>query len=74
MSGMDGITLIRAVRERSRERGGAVPALALTAYTGGDTQRRALEAGYQAYLTKPIDASDLVSAIASLAGVERPAG
>jgi signal transduction histidine kinase len=74
MAGMDGITLIRAVRERSRERGGAVPALALTAYTGGDTQRRALEAGYQAFLTKPIDASDLVSAIASLAGVERPTG
>jgi CheY-like chemotaxis protein len=74
MSGMDGITLIRAIRERSVERGGGVPALALTAYTGGETQRRALEAGYQAYLTKPIDAADLVSAVASLAGAERRRG
>lgn len=71
MSGMDGITLIRAIRERSKERGGGVPALALTAYTGGDVQRRALEAGFQAYLTKPIDTEDLVRAIASLARVER---
>jgi len=70
MSGMDGITLIRAVRERSHDRGGAIPALALTAYTGGDTQRRCLEAGFQAYLTKPIDAFDLVSAVASLARVQ----
>lgn len=71
MSGMDGITLIRAIRERSQQRGGDVPALALTAYAGGDTQRRALEAGFQAYLTKPIDASDLISAVGSLARVTR---
>ncbi|MGE5178592.1 MAG: response regulator [Bacteroidota bacterium] len=71
MAGMDGITLIRAIRERSQQRGGEVPALALTAYTGGETQRRALEAGFQAYLTKPIDASDLVSAVGSLARAER---
>lgn len=74
MSGMDGITLIKAIRERSVERGGDIPAVALTAYTGGDTQRSALEAGYQAYLTKPIDAADLVSAVASLAHVERRNG
>lgn len=71
MAGMDGITLMKAVRERSRERGGGVPALALTAYTGADTQRRALEAGFQAYLTKPIDASDLVTAVESLARLTR---
>jgi len=69
MSGMDGITLIRAIRERSAQRGGDIPALALTAYAGGDTQRRALEAGFQAYLTKPIDAADLISAVGSLARV-----
>jgi signal transduction histidine kinase/BarA-like signal transduction histidine kinase len=69
MAGMDGIALIQKVRERVED--GAVAALALTAYAGAETQRRALEAGYQAYLTKPIDVTDLVSAVASLAKVER---
>jgi signal transduction histidine kinase/BarA-like signal transduction histidine kinase len=71
MAGMDGITLIQKVRERRGTRGGDVAALALTAYAGAETQRRALEAGYQAYLTKPIDIADLVSAVASLAKAER---
>jgi CheY-like chemotaxis protein len=71
MAGMDGITLIRKVRERAESGGGDLVALALTAYAGSETQRRALEAGYQAYLTKPIDVADLVSAVASLARVER---
>jgi len=71
MAGMDGITLIHKVRERRGAHGGGVAALALTAYAGAETQRRALEAGYQAYLTKPIDVADLVSAIASVAKAER---
>jgi signal transduction histidine kinase len=71
MAGMDGITLIRAIRERSQQRGGDVPALALTAYAGAESQRRALDAGFQAYLTKPIDPTDLVSAVSALTRVER---
>ena len=63
----DGIALIRDVRRLGAEPD-RVPALALTAYAGSDDERRALAPGYQTYLTKPIEAEDLVAAVARLAG------
>ena len=39
---------------------------ALTAHAGADDRRRALEAGFDAYLVKPIDAKDLASVVARL--------
>jgi len=62
----DGYALIRQVRART-DRARDVPALALTAYAGGEGRRRVFEAGYQAYLGKPVDARELVGAVARLA-------
>jgi CheY-like chemotaxis protein/anti-sigma regulatory factor (Ser/Thr protein kinase) len=66
MPAADGIALICDVRRLAEERG-RVPALALTAYAGSEDDERALAAGYQAYLTKPIEAEELIHAVARLA-------
>jgi signal transduction histidine kinase len=66
--GEDGYSLIRKVRARPPEKGGKVPAAALTAYARAEDRQRALEAGYQTHLAKPIDPSELVASVARLAG------
>ena len=68
MVGEDGYTLIRNVRALSIERGGRTPAVALTAYAREDDRRRALAAGFQLHLPKPIDPQKLAAAVATLAG------
>ncbi len=62
----DGYVLIRKVREREPERGGLVPAIALTAYARAEDARRALEAGYQAHVPKPVEPGELAMAVANL--------
>ena len=62
----DGYSLIGRVRALGRARGGDVPALALTALAADDDKRRALEAGFQAHLAKPIDINQLVAALSVL--------
>jgi two-component system, chemotaxis family, CheB/CheR fusion protein len=64
----DGYELMRKVRARGPEGGGLVPALALTAYARVEDARRALEAGYQAHMPKPVAPDELATAVASLAG------
>jgi PAS domain S-box-containing protein len=64
----DGYALIRKVRQLPQERGGSVPALALTAFARAEDNTRALLAGYQMHLAKPVKPSDLVAHVASLAG------
>jgi CheY-like chemotaxis protein len=62
--------LVRRIRVLAADRGGRVPAAALT--DGGAAtreERRILDAGYQLRLTKPVDASALVSAVAKAAAV-----
>lgn len=61
----DGYSLIRRVRLLPPDQGGLVPAIALTAYAGGQDRQRALSAGYQAHMAKPIEASALVSLVAN---------
>jgi CheY-like chemotaxis protein len=61
MPKMDGYELIR--RMRSRDEGGPTPALALTAFTRPEDAKRALAAGYQEHLTKPVDVDELVDAV-----------
>lgn len=60
MPGMDGHDLIRQVRQRPKETGGNVVALALTAFTRSEDRERALSAGYDAHLGKPVDESELL--------------
>jgi signal transduction histidine kinase len=67
MPGLDGYDLIRGVRELEPERGGRTPAVALTALVRSSERRRALHAGYQMHISKPVAPSRLVAALASLA-------
>jgi PAS domain S-box-containing protein len=64
----DGYALMRRVRELSPAEGGLVQAAALTAYAGEDDHRRALAAGFQAHVTKPIEPADLTLLVSSLSG------
>ena len=52
----------------SADDGGQTPALALTAFARSEDRQRALLAGYQAHVAKPIEPSELITTIASLAG------
>jgi len=58
------------VRGRAVEEGGQTPAIALTAFTRDQDVKRALAAGYQMHLSKPVEIGPLARAIARLA---RPA-
>jgi CheY-like chemotaxis protein len=64
----DGYELIRHIRGRATEKGGAVPAIALTAYARDRDRERALAAGFQLHMAKPVEPDDLVVAVADLAG------
>jgi CheY-like chemotaxis protein len=66
----DGYELIRKVREREPERGGLIPAVALTAYARAEDARRALKEGYHAHVAKPVEPTELVRVVASLAGLD----
>ena len=64
----DGYQLIRDVRELLPEHGGNTPAIALTAFARSDDRTRAMLAGYQVHMSKPIEPYDLLATVASLAG------
>ncbi len=64
----DGYDLIRQVRSLNAEQGGGVPAAALTAFARSEDRRRALMAGYQTHLAKPVEPGELLAVVASLAG------
>jgi len=70
----DGYTLLRKLRSRERAAGsllkskyqGQLPALALTAYAREEDHTQAIEAGFQAHLCKPVDATQLITTILNL--------
>jgi signal transduction histidine kinase/ActR/RegA family two-component response regulator len=62
----DGYDLIRQIRALPRERGGHTPAMAVTGYATRADIERALVAGYQLHLSKPMDPDALVVAVADL--------
>ncbi len=68
MPGEDGYTLIRKVRSLPPERGGRIPAAALTAYARAEDRMRALLAGFQLHIPKPVEPAELAAVVASLAG------
>jgi signal transduction histidine kinase/DNA-binding response OmpR family regulator len=68
LPGVDGYTFLRRVRELSTDSAGGVPAAAITAYAGGEDRQRALAAGFQTHLAKPLDPSELIAVVAKLAG------
>lgn len=73
MPGEDGYTLIERVRALDAERGGRIPAVALTAYARVEDRLRALSAGYNMHVPKPVEPAELAIVIASLTGRNRPA-
>jgi CheY-like chemotaxis protein len=72
MPGTDGYELIRQVRQLGAAEGGATPAIALTAFARSEDRRRAIAAGYQMHLAKPVEPSEFVTVVASLAGAMGP--
>jgi CheY-like chemotaxis protein len=64
----DGYSLITQVRALDKERGGTIPAAALTAYVGEKDRIRVLRSGFQIHVPKPISPGELVAVVANLAG------
>ena len=66
MPGEDGYELIRKVRSLPAGGGGKIPAIALTAYARTEDRLRALRAGYQSHIAKPVELAELTAVMASL--------
>ena len=71
MPGRDGFDLIRSVRELGPSGGGDVPAIALTAYARQDDRLRALSAGFNRHIAKPVETAELAATVANLARPNR---
>ena len=69
MPDMDGYTLIAHVRALPPNRGGNTPALALTAYARPQDRAKALMAGFQSHIPKPVEPAELMAVIQSVLGV-----
>ena len=65
---MDGYELIRRVRKQEEGREKRIPAVALTAYARVQDRMQAILAGFSTHVAKPIEANELVTVVASLAG------
>ena len=68
MPEMDGYELIEQVRALDPNLGGRVPAVAVTAYASPQDRLRALHAGYQNHIAKPVEPEELAAVITSIAG------
>jgi PAS domain S-box-containing protein len=66
MADMDGYMLMEQIRSCPPNQGGTIPAIALTAYAGDIDQQKALTAGFQAHITKPLEPGELVRKIVNL--------
>jgi signal transduction histidine kinase/ActR/RegA family two-component response regulator len=66
MPEVDGFELLSWVRALPRDRGGLLPAVALTAFARSEDRLRALEAGFSSHISKPVEPSELIEAVASL--------
>jgi len=72
MPGEDGYSFVRKMRALSRDRGDEVPAIALTALAGEDDRQRALDAGFQMHLAKPVEIDVLLEAVVELSKRSAP--
>jgi signal transduction histidine kinase/CheY-like chemotaxis protein len=66
MPGEDGYSLIRRIRSLPAAAGGGTTAVSLTAHARSEDRQRALEAGFQAHLPKPIDLPEFVATVRDL--------
>jgi PAS domain S-box-containing protein len=70
----DGYQFIRRVRELPADKGGRIPAAAVTAFARPEDRDKVIAAGFDAYLAKPVESVELVSTVLSLAGNTTPDG
>ena len=68
----DGYSFLRGVRQLPAGEGGAVPAIALTAYAGAEDRARALAAGFEEHLPKPASPAELAAVVARLTRTTGP--
>ena len=68
MPEQDGYALVRQIRTLEPLQGGQIPAIALTAYASEEDHNRAILAGFQLHLKKPVEPRELIQAIATLMG------
>ncbi|HEX8561036.1 MAG TPA: PAS domain S-box protein [Pyrinomonadaceae bacterium] len=67
MPGEDGYELIGRVRALPPEAGGMTPAVALTAYARTEDRLRAMRAGFEMHVSKPVELTELIVVVANLA-------
>jgi PAS domain S-box-containing protein len=68
MPEMNGYELLRRIRALGPDRGGRVHAIALTAFARSEDRTRAMMAGFLAHVAKPVEPSELIATVASVAG------
>jgi PAS domain S-box-containing protein len=68
MPGQDGYDLLRVLRSLPAEQGGTIPAVALTAFARSEDRTRAMMAGFDVHVAKPVEPNELRAVIARLAG------
>jgi CheY-like chemotaxis protein len=68
----DGYQFIREVRALSPAEGGKTPAIALTAYARSEDRTRAMLAGFQVHIAKPIEPTELIATVVNVAGRSVP--
>lgn len=67
MPGEDGYTLVRKIRDlENRKALSRTPAVAVTAYSSGEHRMRALRAGFQSFVPKPVHPTELLTVVASI--------
>ncbi|HAT32127.1 MAG TPA: histidine kinase [Janthinobacterium sp.] len=66
MPDIDGFELLAMVRALGPARGGALPAIALTAFARSEDRQRALERGFLAHVSKPVEPAQLIATVAGL--------
>ncbi|MGN6506574.1 MAG: PAS domain S-box protein [Tepidisphaeraceae bacterium] len=66
MPGVDGYELLRRVRQLGPGRGGELPAIALTAFARTEDRVKAVRAGFQTHVPKPVDPAELITMVSSL--------
>jgi PAS domain S-box-containing protein len=72
MPEVDGFELLDWVRKLPRDQGSQVPAIALTAFARSEDRLRALEAGFSAHISKPVEPSELIATVAAVVGPSAP--
>jgi signal transduction histidine kinase/ActR/RegA family two-component response regulator len=68
MPGEDGYELLQRIRALDDDQAKLIPAIAITAYAREEDRQRALSSGFQDYLTKPVELTELITIVSNLVG------